>query len=74
MNLFREYITVDSNVKYISGVSYNKNGSYYDMIEDNINAEAVREGYENQIILLLCLRREYLYTEKPGDLNDLNIT
>ena len=60
----------NNKVKYISGVSYNKNGSYYDMIEDNI-AEAVREGRKSDYILL-CLG-ENTYTEKPGDLNDLNI-
>ena len=59
-----------NNVKYVSGVSYNKNGNYYDMIEENI-AEAVKEGRKSDYIIL-CLG-ENTYTEKPGDLNDLNI-
>ena len=59
-----------NNVKYVSGVSYNKNGNYYDMIEENI-VEAVKEGRKSDYIIL-CLG-ENTYTEKPGDLNDLNI-
>ena len=59
-----------NNVKYVSGVSYNKNGNYYDMIEENIG-EAVKEGRKSDYIIL-CLG-ENTYTEKPGDLNDLNI-
>jgi len=59
-----------NNVKYLSGVSYNKNGNYYDMIEENIG-EAVKEGRKSDYIIL-CLG-ENTYTEKPGDLNDLNI-
>ena len=59
-----------NNVKYVSGVSYKENGSYYDMVEDNINA-AVREA-RNSDYIVLCLG-ENTYTEKPGDLNDLNL-
>ncbi len=59
-----------NNVKYVPGVSYKENGSYYDMIEDNINA-AVREA-RNSDYIVLCLG-ENTYTEKPGDLNDLNL-
>ena len=59
-----------NNVKYVSGISYNKNGNYYDMIEENI-VEAVKEGRKSDYIIL-CLG-ENTYTEKPGDLNDLNI-
>ena len=47
-----------------------KNGNYYDMIEENIG-EAVKEGRKSDYIIL-CLG-ENTYTEKPGDLNDLNI-
>ena len=59
-----------SNVKYISGVSYKQDGNYYDMVEDNIN-NAVREA-RNSDYIVLCLG-ENTYTEKPGDLNDLNL-
>ena len=59
-----------NNVKYVPGVSYKENGSYYDMVEDNINA-AVREA-RNSDYIVLCLG-ENTYTEKPGDLNDLNL-
>ena len=60
----------NNNVKYVSGVSYKENGSYYDMVEDNIN-NAVREA-KNSDYIILCLG-ENTYTEKPGDLNDLNL-
>ena len=59
-----------NNVKYVPGVSYKENGSYYDMLEDNISL-AVREA-RNSDYVILCLG-ENTYTEKPGDLNDLNI-
>ncbi len=59
-----------ANVKYVSGVSYKQDGNYYDMVEDNIN-NAVREAISSDYIVL-CLG-ENTYTEKPGDLNDLNL-
>ena len=59
-----------NNVKYVSGVSYKENGSYYDMVEDNINL-AVKEA-KNSDYVVLCLG-ESTYTEKPGDLNDLTL-
>ena len=58
------------NVKYVSGVSYKENGSYYDMVEDDIS-KAVSEANKSDYIVL-CLG-ENTYTEKPGDLNDLNL-
>ena len=58
------------NVKYVSGVSYKENGSYYDMVEDDLN-KAVSEANKSDYIIL-CLG-ENTYTEKPGDLNDLNL-
>ncbi len=60
----------NNNVKYVPGISYKENGSYYDMVEDNIN-NAVREA-KNSDYIILCLG-ENTYTEKPGDLNDLNL-
>ena len=59
-----------SNVKLIPGVAYNEEGSYFEMKELNIK-KVVDEGRKSDIILL-CLG-ENSYTEKPGDLNDLNI-
>ena len=59
-----------ANVKYVSGVSYKQDGNYYEMVEDNIN-NAVREAISSDYIVL-CLG-ENTYTEKPGDLNDLNL-
>ena len=59
-----------NNVKYVPGVSYRKGGNYYDMDEISIN-KAVQEARKSDYIIL-CLG-ENTYTEKPGDLNDLNI-
>ena len=59
-----------ANVEYVSGVSYKQDGNYYEMVEDNIN-NAVREA-RNSDYIVLCLG-ENTYTEKPGDLNDLNL-
>jgi len=59
-----------NNVRYISGVSYKENGNYFDMVEDNISL-AVREAKKSDYVIL-CLG-ESTYTEKPGDLNNLNI-
>ena len=59
-----------TNVKFIPGVVYSENGNYFDMNEVSIK-KAVDEGKKSDIIIL-CLG-ENSYTEKPGDLNDLNI-
>ena len=59
-----------SNVKYVSGVSYKENGAYYEMVEDDIDL-ALNEAKKSDYIIL-CLG-ESTYTEKPGDLNDLNL-
>ena len=59
-----------NNVKYIPGVSYRKDANYYDMDEIDIQ-KAVNEARRSDYIIL-CLG-ENTYTEKPGDLNDLNI-
>lgn len=60
----------DINVKYIPGVAYDKSGSFYQMHEENI-ASAVSEAKKSDYIIL-CLG-ENTYTEKPGDINDLNL-
>ena len=59
-----------NNVKYIPGVSYKDGGQYYDMIENDIN-KVVNEARKSDYIIL-CLG-ENTYTEKPGDLNNLEI-
>ncbi len=59
-----------SNVKFIPGVSYKKSGSFYDMIENNIDQVLIEAKKSDYVIL--CLG-ENTYTEKPGDLNDLNL-
>ena len=58
------------NVTFVSGVSYKENASFYDMNEDNIG-QVVKAAKDHDYILL-CLG-ENSYTEKPGDLNDLNL-
>ena len=57
-------------MKFIPGVAYTESGNYFDMNEVNIR-KAVDEGKKSDIIIL-CLV-ENSYTEKPGNLNDLNI-
>ena len=59
-----------NKVKYVPGVSYKDGGNYYDMEENDIN-NAVSEAKKSDYIIL-CLG-ENTYTEKPGDLNDLNL-
>jgi beta-glucosidase len=60
----------EENVSFIPGVSYEKNGSFYDMNEDDI--QKVVDAAKFHDYVLLCLG-ENCYTEKPGDLNDLNL-
>lgn len=60
----------DNMVSFIPGVSYNNEGSFYDMLENNI--QKVVDAAKSHDYVLLCLG-ENSYTEKPGDLNDLNL-
>ena len=60
----------EENVSFIPGVSYKNNGSFYDMTEDDIQKVVDAAKYHDYV--LLCLG-ENCYTEKPGDLNDLNL-
>ena len=80
-NTIYEAISEDfgkNNVTYIPGVSYlvneeNDNATkyeYYDQHEDNM-LEAIEEAKESDVVIL-CIG-ENSYTEKPGDLNDLNL-
>lgn len=60
----------ENNVSYIPGVSYKSGGAFYDMVEDDI--DQVVKAAKSHDFILLCLG-ENSYTEKPGDLNDLNL-
>ena len=59
-----------NNVKYFPGVAYKESGSYFDMHELDIK-KAVNEAKKSDYIVL-CLG-ENSYTEKPGDINDINL-
>ena len=69
----------DSDVKYIPGVTYPINEDYdkepkfeyYDQYIDQ-KKEAIKYANEEADIIVLCLG-ENTYTEKPGDLNDINL-
>lgn len=58
-------------VKFVQGVSYIETGRYFEEQETNY-AEAIVAA-RNADVVLLCLG-ENTYTEKPGDLNDLNLS
>ena len=59
-----------NNISFIEGVSYANDGNYHHMNE--INIDKVIEAAKYHDYILLCLG-ENTYTEKPGDLNDLNL-
>ena len=69
----------DSDVKYIPGVTYPINEDYdkepkfeyYDQYVDQ-KKEAIKYANEEADIIILALG-ENSYTEKPGDLNDINL-
>jgi len=69
----------DSDVKYIPGVTYPVNEDYdkepkfeyYDQYIDQ-KKEAIKYANEEADIIILALG-ENSYTEKPGDLNDINL-
>ena len=69
----------DSDVKYIPGVTYPINEDYdkepkfeyYDQYVDQ-KKEAIKYANEEADIIVLCLG-ENTYTEKPGDLNNINL-
>jgi beta-glucosidase len=76
----REYNTIygaianrfgSKNVSLIEGVSYDFDSVYYEEYNSGIS-RAVAKAADVDVILL-CLG-ENSYTEKPGDLNDLNIS
>lgn len=73
-NTFLEAIQLkigEKNVRYIPGVSYVDDQSYY-VEKENQFAQAIAAAKEVDAIIL-CVG-ENSYTEKPGDLNDLNLS
>jgi len=61
----------DKNVNYIPGVSYVEDGRYFEEKEDRYkDAVNAAKGVD---AIVLCLG-ENSYTEKPGDLNNLNLS
>lgn len=60
-----------TNVRYVPGVEYKMDGSYHE--ETNVDVKAAVEAARQVDVVVLCLG-ENTYTEKPGDLNDLNIS
>ena len=60
----------EENVSFRPGVSNKPDGAFYDMTEDDI--QQVVDAAKFHDYVLLCLG-ENCYTEKPGDLNDLNL-
>ena len=63
--------SANKNVKYIPGVSYVETGRYFEEKEDKYNEAII--AAQNVDVVILCLG-ENSYTEKPGDLNDLNLS
>ena len=61
----------NSNVSFAQGVAYKMDGKYFEDSIVNID-EAVNKASQVDYILL-CVG-ENSYTEKPGDLNDLNLS
>jgi len=61
----------EKNVRYVPGVSYIEGGKYYEEKEDQF-AQAISAARGVDAVIL-CLG-ENTYTEKPGDLNDLNLS
>lgn len=59
------------NICYVPGISYLETGNYYEEKEDRFE-QAVQQARKSDIVLLFL--GENSYTEKPGDLNDLNLS
>lgn len=73
-NTFYEAILQKSgskNIKHIPGVSYIETGKYFEEKENKYNEAII--AARNVDVVILCLG-ENTYTEKPGDLNDLNLS
>ena len=63
--------TGKENVVYEAGVSYNEQGKYWE--EKDINIDAAVKAAAGVDYIVLCVG-ENSYTEKPGDLHDLNLS
>lgn len=61
----------EKNVRYVPGVSYVENGKYFEEKENNLAGAVV--AARNVDAVILCVG-ENSYAEKPGDLNDLNLS
>ncbi|HCX24301.1 MAG: beta-glucosidase [Flammeovirgaceae bacterium] len=61
----------ESNVIYEPGVQYKEDGNYWQ--EEEVNLSKVSESAKSVDYVVLCLG-ENSYTEKPGDLHDLNLS
>ena len=59
------------NVNFVPGVAYKMSGKYFEDTVIDINAVVAAAATANYIVL--CIG-ENSYTEKPGDLNDLNLS
>ncbi|NLJ20162.1 MAG: beta-glucosidase [Bacteroidales bacterium] len=61
----------DKNVVYVPGVSYVETGQYFEEKENDLQKAVAAARKVDAIVL--CLG-ENSYAEKPGDLNDLNLS
>jgi len=61
----------DKNVRYFPGVSYVETGRYFEETENQLTQAIAAARTVDAVIL--C-EGENTYTEKPGDLNDLNLS
>lgn len=59
------------NVSFVQGVAYKMNGKYFE--DSVVDVNQISNAAANVDYILLCLG-ENSYTEKPGDLNDLNLS
>lgn len=59
------------NISFSQGVAYKMDGKYFE--DSVVDLNEVKSKAENVDYIILCLG-ENSYTEKPGDLNDLNLS
>jgi beta-glucosidase len=73
-NTFLEAVELEfgkNNVQYVPGVSYIDSLKYFNDTEDQFE-QAIAAARKSDVVLLFA--GENSYTEKPGDLNDLNLS
>jgi beta-glucosidase len=61
----------EANVSFAEGVAYKMKGKYFE--DSLVSLDAVTQAAANVDYVVLCIG-ENSYTEKPGDLNDLNLS